>query len=382
MKIVYICLCGLYMPGWSYQENIMSKYQIQAGNNVSIITSEWIYDKTGKLVKCNETTDDNGARIIRLKIKGGKPFTYKLKRFVNLYETLCLEKPDLIFLHSPQLMDADIVCKYLKNNKNVQLIVDNHCDELNSAKNFLSRYILHGIIWRRSVNLLSKYTDKFYGVTPAREEFLQKVYGLSPNKISLLPFGADDDLVERAKDTNARNTIREKYNIKKDEILLLTGGKIDHNKTETLELMKAVSEMEQQNIKLMIFGSVVQELKDKFDSLLESKNIIFIGWLDSDLIYNFFDACDIVAFPGLHSVLWEQAVGAGKPCLFRKIDGFTHIDLDGNCEYFDVLTAKSIRDLLVSIINENKIEKMRVVAETNGRKFFSYKRIAEDCISK
>ena len=382
MKIVYICLCGLYMPGWSYQENIMSKYQIQAGNTVSIITSEWVYDKTGKLIKCGENADDNGARVIRLKIKADRPFSYKLKRFVNLYETLCMEKPDLIFLHSPQLMDADIICKYLENNKNVKLIVDNHRDELNSAKNIFSRYILHGIIWRRSVYLLSKYTDKFYGVTPARERFLENIYGLSPKKTSLLPFGADDDFVKRAKEEKAREYIREKYNIKKDEILLLTGGKIDHNKTETLELMEAVSELEQENVKLMIFGSVVPELKEKFDIYLKSKNIIYIGWLDSDLIYNYFEACDIVAFPGLHSVLWEQAVGAGKPCIFRKIEGFTHIDLNGNCEYFDVLTPESIRNLLVNIIGENKIEKMKAVAETKGKEFFSYKRIAQACIKK
>ena len=111
MKIVYICLCGLYIPGWSYQENILSKYQVQEGHSVTIITSKWIYDKNGHFVLYDGDSEENdhGAKIVRLTINGNKDFNRKLKRFTGLYEKICEEKPDLIFLHSPQLLDADVI---------------------------------------------------------------------------------------------------------------------------------------------------------------------------------------------------------------------------------------------------------------------------------
>ena len=48
----------------------------------------------------------------------------------------------------------------------------------------------------------------------------------------------------------------------------VTGGKIDHNKPETLNLMRAMADMPK-NVKLLVFGSVVPSLKEEFDKLLE-----------------------------------------------------------------------------------------------------------------
>lgn len=382
MKIVYICLCGLYIPGWSYQENILSKYQVQEGHSVTIITSKWIYDKNGHFVLYDGDSEENdhGAKIVRLTIKGNKDFNRKLKRFTGLYEKICEEKPDLIFLHSPQLLDADVICRYMKENQKVRLIVDNHCDCKNSAKNWLSKNILHRFIWKRRTQMLDKYADTFYGVTPARKEFLEKMYSIPKDRIRLLPFGADDECVKRAMNHGSRNAIRTKYGIGEDIFLLLSGGKIDSNKKETIDLMAAVTHMEGLNVKLLLFGSVAPELKERFDKLLESEKIIYVGWLSSNIIYDYFDACDLVLFPGLHSVLWEQAVGAGKACVFRKIDGFTHIDLGGNCRFFEGLSAEIIRKQLTEIIKNDEISSMTKVAKVKGVSYFSYKRIAQECL--
>ncbi len=383
MKIVYICLCGLYIPGWSYQENILSKYHIKDGHEVTIITSDWTYDHNSKFIPYNgeKVEYDHNAKIVRLSIKGNKTFETKLKRFSRLYETIECEKPDLIFLHSPQLLDADVICKYLKHNTNVRLIVDNHNDFRNAAKNLLSRYILHGIIWKHSVKLLDKYAEVFYGVTPARIDFLVDMYGLKRERIKLLPFGADDELVERAVNDGCRIKLREKFNVKEEDILLLTGGKIDQNKPETLDLMEAVISMDDPRIKLMVYGSVIPQLEDRFNSLVKNDRIIYVGWLKSDDIYPYQEAADLIVFPGLHSVLWEQSVGAGKACVFRKIEGFTHIDLGGNCEFFEDVSMESIKEKITSIIQEdNKLKIMESIAKQKGTKVFSYRHISRECV--
>ena len=100
--------------------------------------------------------------------------------------------------------------------------------------------------------------------------------------------GADDDRVSQASDPAVREAVRKRYKINDDEILLVTGGKIDHNKTQTLTLMDAINKLDNPKIKLTVFGSVVPELKEKFNSLL-SDNVIYSGWKKSDDIYDEFE---------------------------------------------------------------------------------------------
>lgn len=59
--------------------------------------------------------------------------------------------------------------------------------------------------------------------------------------------------------------------------------------------MDAINKLDNPKIKLTVFGSVVPELKEKFNSLL-SDNVIYSGWKKSDDIYDEFAAADIVVF--------------------------------------------------------------------------------------
>ena len=63
-----------------------------------------------------------------------------------MYETIERINPDVLFVHGVQFLDLTEVVKYKKRNDYVKMYVDNHADFSNSATNFLSRYILHGVI--------------------------------------------------------------------------------------------------------------------------------------------------------------------------------------------------------------------------------------------
>ena len=100
----------------------------------------------------------------------------------------------------------------------------------------------------------------------------------------------------------------------------------------------------------------------------------YIGWKNSEKIYQEFAAADLIAFPGLHSVLWEQAVGLGKACVFRKINGFSHIDMQGNCLYFEEDTIDSYSQTILSAIEQ--LDALQTVAKEKGMVTFSYQKIA------
>lgn len=380
-KVVNICLYGPVTDGWSYQDNLLPKYQKENGNDVTVITSKWIWNSDGKLVKTDEQDyyNEYGIHTIRLDIKGDKALTSKFKRFKGLYSQLEKEKPDIIFVHCFQFLDIDDVIRYAKKHVGVIIYVDNHCDFSNSATNWISKNILHKIVWKSMAKKLNPYVKKFFGVIPARVDFLAEMYGLPREKIELLEMGADDEKVQKAADKSKISNLRKKYGIKESDFLIMTGGKIDQAKQQTLLLMEAVKELSNKfPVKLIVFGSVSNELKDKVNELSDGTVVNYIGWIQPDDSYDFFSAADLVVFPGRHSVFWEQVVGIGKPLVVKYWNGTTHVQVNGNAEFLMKDTAEEIKNKISGILDNDKYKynQMLVAATGKAKQRFSYREIA------
>jgi len=383
LKILHLCLGNFYIDNYSYQENMLPKFHKKMGLDVEIIASLLSYDEDGNhcyLDKSGSYINEYGIPVTRLKFKKNI-FNKRLRRFQGFYEALSKSKPDIIFIHNCQFLDIKEVVKYVKLNPDVKIYVDNHADFSNSARNILSRTILHKIFWRKCAQQIEPYTTKFYGVLPARIDFLKKLYKLPAERIELLLMGADDDKVQETKDPHVRKEIREKHNIKEDDFLIVTGGKIDKFKKQTLLLMEAVKEIDDDKVKLIVFGSVINELKESIRELSDGEKIQYIGWLDSDDCYKYFAAADLGVFPGRHSVLWEQAVGTGLPCIFKYLEGTTHVDVGGSCIFLYNDSKEEIKEKIeLLIIDKELYKKMKSITGEEGMKKFSYYQIAKESI--
>lgn len=380
MKIVHICMAQ-YSDGWTYQENLLTKYHIKLGYEVTLITSMYCY-REGNLVEDSKATfvDINGCKIVRLR-KKSDGLMKKIPTYDRFYETLCKEKPDIIFSHGCQYKDAALVAKYVKEHPDVKLFVDNHADFTNSATNFISKTILHKIVWRHYAHKLLPYTKKFWGVLPARVDFLIDIYGLPKEKCELLVMGADDELVEKSNAGIETKKLREKYGIKNTDFLIVTGGKIDKAKFQTELLMKAVCGIDDQNVKLLVFGSINEEIKERIMSLVDGEKIIYAGWVFPDQSYDYFAIADLVVFPGRHSVFWEQVAGQGKPMICGKWPGTQHVDVGGNAVFVKSDEINTIKQSIESLLFDRNIyEKMLEVAMEKASKEFSYRDIAERSI--
>lgn len=382
MKIVHVCLCGSMTDGMNYQENVLTKYHKRMGLDVTVIASQWEWGPGGKLQKtekCNYINID-GVKIIRLKTWYGD-VNHPLKKYRGLFAVLEDEKPDYLFVHDCQFLDLIVIAKYLRSHENVITYVDNHSDKMNSASSWLSKNVLHKLIWKSCIWKIEPYVKKFYGVLPARVEFLKSMYGLPDEKCKLLVMGADDDLVKRAINPSGREKLRQKLNLSSGEFLIVTGGKINRYRPETLNLMRAVIHSDIKDIKLLIFGSVDDTLKGEFDQLAQNPQIMYIGWLDSAETYDYLSIADLVIFPGLHSVMWEQAVALGRPCVFKKIEGFMHVDLGGNALFLENSDEEEIAKTIAQIHDNPLLRKqMQSIAESEGKKFFLYSEIAKNSI--
>ncbi len=385
MEIVHICLGGVYTDGFSYQENILAKYHKKIdGNNVSIVATTYQYNEKGVAEKTSrqEYFNDDGVRIVRIKDRYNIRFLKKMKTFNGLRITLEKINPDIIFIHGVQFIDIKEVVKYLKKHPEVKVFADNHADFSNSATNWLSKNILHKIIWKHCAKMIEPYVTRFYGVLPARVEFLRDVYDLPQEKIELLVMGADDEKVEEAQNVDSIKQLRSKHNIADDDFLVMTGGKIDKWKTQTLLLMDAVNNIENKNVKLIVFGSVVPELKEEVNKRCSDK-VQYIGWIQAEDSYKYFAACDLAVFPGRHSVFWEQVCGQGKPIVAKEWHGTTHVDMNGNCILLKQDSEEEIRNVISELVEDkNKYAKMCECAQQKGKEMFLYSNIAARSIEE
>ena len=70
MRIAHIVPSTHYNDYWGYQENLLPKYHVKMGHEVTLITSTLTF-KDGKLgdAECGDYTLNDGTRVIRLKKK-------------------------------------------------------------------------------------------------------------------------------------------------------------------------------------------------------------------------------------------------------------------------------------------------------------------------
>lgn len=381
MKILHLMLGNFYIDNYSYQENYLPKYHKQMGHDVEIIASLYTFDENGKgawLPKASKYISEHGIPVTRLDF-AKRPGARRFRWFQGLREELERVDPELIFIHNVQFMDIDIVVDYCKKHPQTKVFADNHADFSNSATNWLSKNILHKIIWRRCAQKINPYVTRFYGVLPARVDFLANMYGLPREKIELLIMGADDELVEAAAAPEIRKNIREKYGIAQDDFLVMTGGKIDAFKTQTLLLMEAVQKLNNPKVKLIVFGSVTPELKERVNALANGEKVQYIGWIQAKDSYQYFAACDLAVFPGRHSVFWEQVAAQSVPLLCKRWDGTTHVDICGNTIFLERDSVEEITENLEKILNPVNYAKLKAAAVEASDQFL-YSKIAQRSI--
>lgn len=382
-KIVHLCLGNFFIDGYSYQENLLPKYHVKLGFEVTVIASLISFDSHGKFCLLEEKPeyfDENGFKVIRLPYKKYPLFKLnKLMRFYSgTYEHIEKEKPDIIFVHNTTFGDAKAVRKYLMHNPNVKIYADSHVDWINSGHNLLSRLVLHRLIWRHYTHILLPYYRKVYGVLPIRCEYLNKVYKVPIEKIEYLPIGVDDETIPTKEDRIIlRKQIRAELNIKDTDFVIVTGGKIDRLKN-TIELMKVVRELNNPRLHLLIFGTVVLDLEKEFNDLL-SDNIHYLGWCNAELVTKYLSTSDLACFPGTHSTLWEQAIGLSVPCIFRRWHGMEHVNVNGNCIFIEDASENKILEAINKSMNPETYNELYYKAYAASKKFF-YSDIARQSI--
>jgi glycosyltransferase involved in cell wall biosynthesis len=325
MKIAM--LCYFYQDGLGFQENHLVREYVKAGHDVMVLAPlddevfSYYQGRRHSGNKIVETEISENLKLVRFPYR--KFSNQKFDPLKGMAPYLHDFEPEIIFVHGLSFNLRDCV-RYHKSKPRCRLIMDFHGDFSNSGRTWLSRNLLHKLIKRRLVRKYSKYIDQIYAITPTSQDFLVRMYGFSPNDIKLLPLGGDLVVVDAQRASGARGRVRAALGLSLTDFVVFTGGKLEPFK-KTDELINAVRLLEDQDIHLVVVGSVPNHFPEYSTYLSElassTPKVHMAGWLELDEMTAHMLAADCAVFPAGQSVVWQQAIVSGLPLIVGELPG-------------------------------------------------------------
>lgn len=372
-KIVIIGLASAFTEGMKYQDNQLAEQLIREGNEVLIISDCNKYND-GKLIKTSEETIQlaENARLRRLKYNKviNELISSKIRSVDNLFGILEKEKPDIIFQHNLQTYELLTVAKYKRLHPEVYLYVDSHSDYNNSAKNVLSRFFLHKLIYKRWIRESLPYIDKIFNISYESGIFLKEMYEIPQDKIEFFPLGGlVIDGAERAK---KRSVIRERLNLNDHDILLVHTGKMNASK-KTDSLVSIFNNIERNdNLYLLLIGMIEDDISEYVNDVLsKNKRIKYIGWKNGDELLNYLYSCDLYLQPGSQSATMQNAICCGAAVALYPYESHKHLLGDN---FFELRNQNDLVTLLNKIsVDGSLVYNMKKKSENIAENILDYK---------
>lgn len=378
MKILHICMNAPFTEHYSYQDNLLTEYQHKHGHDVLIVTTTRTRDANGKIITISpeKKTLDNGTVLWRVKPSG--KVASMLGWYPKLYNVMEEYAPDMIFVHGLCSFIPRQAIRYKKAHPETRIVTDNHQDTgTTNVKGFPFSWVLalhrHG--WKRWI----RHVDRVYGTTSWRKTFARDYYGIPEEKLDVLIMGIDSD--KNPDDpAKVREVLRQELGYSKENFVFVTGGKLDNHK-KILTALRAFRRLENENARFLIFGSVADEVNEEFFELLGADaRMRHLGYINSRDVRKYFLASDFGLFPGRHSVLWEEAIGSGLPCVFKRYEERDHMEVCDNCLCVRDISEDDLLDILKQMSERGEAYQMMKQNAEKAAETFSYHAIADKSV--
>lgn len=377
MKILHLMLSNFYVDNYNYQENALPRQNKIDGNDVRIIASCASFDNDGKGIwlKPSEYINEYGINVTRLPLR--KLFNWKglkkIRTYPGVYNLIKLYKPDIIFFHGCSAWELLTVAKYKKHHPEVKFYVDNHADKNNSGSSVISLWLLHKLFYKIILKKSLPYIDRLFYISLECGDFIKEVYSINEKHLEFFPLGGNiinkDYRVEISKNFRIAN------HIKNEEIIFLHAGKLNQKK-KTNELVHAFNRMNSPNFYLYIIGSLDENIKDRFNKLVNSNpRIKYLGWKNPDEINEYLCISDVYIQPGSQSAILQNAICAGNAVIVYPYKSHSpYVKKNG---YF-VKNDDDIYNVL-KIMSEcpNEIDSMKEMSIKIAADLLDYKKLAK-----
>lgn len=373
MRILHCCLSCFYIDNYNYQENMLPKQNKLDGHDVMIIASTETYTDNRSLgyVKPCRYYNNDGIFVERIDYKWlpSNILKRKLRNYKDLLPKISNFNPDVILFHGLCAEALSEVAKYKMEHPNVRLYADSHEDFYNSARNFISKEFLHKIIYKSYLHRALSSIDKIFYLSYDIKLFIQKMYDLPESILEFYPLGGIVPSEEARIQT--RDAIRAMLKLSKDDILLVHSGKMGKAK-KTYELVQALHFTNTTNIRLIVLGSMTQEVAANVLPIIESDSRIeYLGWKSGAELMNYLCAADLYVQPGTQSATMQNALCCGSAAALYPYE--SHKYLLGNSVFY-IENVEDMKKLFEEISNDRSIlEIKRDMSNKIAREHLDYK---------
>lgn len=293
----------------------------------------------------------------------------------------------------------------LKKNNYDRIILENHSTlflALKWHKNYIKYkdkyyYHIHNEIKSfYGCEDIIKNTKKILCVSNYIKKQVESFFGIqnSENIVKLTNCINIDEFKEI--DEKEKISLRKKYNIEKDEKVIVFAGRLSNEKG-IRELLRAIKDVNNvPKFKLLVVGSFFfdTEVKNSFEEELSNiikeikDKVIFTGYVKHEDMYKIYGIADIAALPSL----WEdpapltiiEAMASGLPIITTDSGGIPEYAKNG-CAYIikrDENLIKKIKEKLEELLNsETQRKKMSEISIKNAKEL-NLKNFYNDLLEK
>lgn len=380
MKVVQIE--DYFHPDAGYQINILSKYMVRAGHDVTIITSEMdkvpdklvaFFGKENIRERDNEYTRLFGVKIIRLPLKAFISGRAVFKK--EIFQVIQDEKPDLVFVHGNDTLTG---MRYLikANRLGYPLVMDSHMLEmastnrLNKLYRIIYKLVFTPIIVKNQIPIIRTQDDPY----------VEKCLGIPLKQCPWISVGSDTMLFHPDEHTRAR--FREANNISQDAFIVLYAGKLDESKGGML-LAETIKEKfdEKREVIFLVVGKTSGEYGKKVEeefAASENRIIRFPTQKYRDLA-QFYQAADLAVFPRQCSLSFYDVQACGVPVVFENNNINVERSKHGNGLMFQANDVGNFREKISEMTRmpEDQYKRMQENSIEFVRSEFDYADIAQ-----
>ena len=291
-------ICYSYSDGMAYMEQKMAEAFQMLGYEVKVIctTANRVSADNVENTQPRTYRAEKGYTVCRLPFAGKKiPRTGMPIVLLGMYKELCQYDPQLIYHMGVSAVNLLDVRRFMKTHPNTKLYLDNHAGYHNSANNGLSKYLLHGFLYKTITKLADPYIRKYFYVGPLEHDFLLEPYGIPEEKTEFFSLGDFCDPDEQYEQQRA--SLRQTFGFSTDDVVIAHSGKFTGLK-QTLEIIEMVTALQKKKptIKLLLIGGVQDpKIAERFEKLVkENEGVVqYVGWKSGAELRQYLIAADL-----------------------------------------------------------------------------------------
>ena len=205
--------------------------------------------------------------------------------------------------------------------------------------------------------LIAKTADHIIVWSNHEKESIVSLFGVKPEKISIIPPGVD---TEKFRVRNNRDC-RDYLNLTGNGKIILFVGRLE--KLKGIDIMiKVMASIETTNTKLFIIGgddnsSEVKRLKELAFQLGVRDRVLFLGSIPQDQLTYYYGSADLCVLPSYYEsfgLAALEAAACGKPVIASKVGGLPSIILDRKTGYLVNWKCPGIFQEKIEVLLNNK----------------------------